>query len=67
MSNVSKSLNKTTGMRVTFYLYTVVVTLPGISFEVCLFVVGRKNPYPKASTLYNYTLEYFHLDFNSYP
>lgn len=46
-------------MRVTLYLFTVVVTLPGISFEVCfevyLFVVNRKSPYPKAFSLYNYT------------
>lgn len=59
MSNFRKSLNKTTGMRVTLYLFTVVVTLPGISFEVFfevyLFVVNRKSPYPKASSLYNYT------------
>jgi len=58
VSNFRKSLNKTTGMRVTLSVYLLWLLLcPAfpLRFEVYLFVVSRKSPYPKASSLYNYT------------
>ena len=46
-------------MRVTLYFLYCGRYFARHSFEVCfevyLFVVNRKSPYPKASSLYNYT------------